>query len=131
MVLLFIILTPKIIGEKKETTPTRTSPVMVMPTGLSDPVDSYARIIQKRILENLVYPASAKQAGFQGTTRISIRLTYTGKLLDVRVKDSSGYKILDDSSVYAAKSISSYPPFPPQIVQAELWINVPVTYQLN
>lgn len=126
-----IIITPMEEEPKQETAPAKASIAVATKAELSGPVDAYAKIIQKRILENLIYPASAKQAGFEGTTKISIRLTYTGKLLDVKVKDSSGYRILDDSSVYAAKSISSYPPFPPQIVQAELWIDVPVTYQLN
>lgn len=132
---LFITLTSKIIGEKKEIQAAKQiKPEIVSPAIIEDistPVTKYARLIQKRILENLVYPASAKKAGFQGKVKLSLRLSYQGELLDVIIKDSSGYKVLDDNTVSTAQNISSYPPFPSSIDQQELWIEVPVAYQLD
>jgi pilus assembly protein CpaC len=94
-------------------------------------IRNYAAVVQRRILENLIYPAAAKQSGFEGTTRLKLRLSYLGQLLDVAVASSSGYKVLDDNSVAVAKSVSSYPPFPPTIQQADLWVEVPVSYRLE
>jgi pilus assembly protein CpaC len=96
-----------------------------------DPAGRYSRVIQQRIMENVIYPQQARDAGFQGTTRLNIKLSYRGELLDAAVKKSSGYKVLDDNALAAAKSTAIYPPFPPAIPQEELWIEVPVSYQLE
>jgi len=92
---------------------------------------AYSRIIQKRILDNLDYPAVAKEAGYQGGVKLSLHFSYAGELLNVNIKESSGYKILDDNAVYAARSIPSYPPFPSSIEQQELWIDIPIIYSLD
>jgi protein TonB len=82
-------------------------------------------------MENVIYPQQARAAGFQGTARLNLKLSYRGELLDAAVKKSSGYKLLDDSAMNAAKSSATYPPFPTAISQQELWIEVPVSYQLD
>jgi pilus assembly protein CpaC len=132
---LFITLTPKIVPgleeAKKEVKEIQAAKIMPLALSKSptDPVTRYMRIIQNRILENLSYPTTAKEAGFQGTAKLSLHLSYRGDLLDVDVKDSSGYKILDDNAVAAAKSISEYPPFPPSIASEDLWIEIPIIYR--
>jgi len=142
---LFIALTPTIIGNvskkagvrqvKKETGLSRKTtavPSRQAQEGLaSDAVMVYSRTIQKRILENLDYPAAAKEAGYQGTVKLGLHFSHTGELLDVNVKESSGHKTLDEHAAYAAKSISSYPPFPSSIEQQELWIDIPIIYSLD
>jgi len=132
---LFITLTPHIVrqeikpGDKSRTIKNIAPVVSVEET--MDPVTKYSRIIQKRILDNLTYPQSAKEAGFQGTTRLRLKLSYQGELLDAEVKIGSGYKILDDNAVNTAKMSASYPPFPPAIKDKEIWVEIPVIYQLE
>lgn len=135
---LFITLTPTIVTGTEETAflerkETRGSEVPLLGIKKETPsaLQGYAQIIQKRILENLIYPASAKEAGFQGTIKLSLHLSYQGELLDVIIKDSTGYKVIDDNAVSVVKGISPYPPFPPSIDSKELWIDVPITYQLD
>jgi pilus assembly protein CpaC len=134
---LFITLTPRIIERKsplkevkKEVKPQiETLPVVsgTLPANIA----GYATIIQKRILDDMVYPASAKEAGFQGTTKISLLLSFRGELLDAKIKTPSGFNILDDNAINVAKGIASYPPFPSSIDQKELWIDVPIVYRLD
>jgi TonB family protein len=130
---LFIAITPTIIAKEVKQAEKKIIPVSRAPVSQTstDPVLGYTQIIQKRITENLTYPATAKQAGFQGTVKLSLHISYLGNLLGVIVKDSSGYKILDDNAVSVATSIPSYPPFPPPIKQTELWVDVPIIYQLD
>ncbi len=99
--------------------------------GLFQPQEEYARIVQKRILDNLNYPAYAREAGFQGTMKLSLHLSYLGELLNVVVKSSSGYKVLDDNAIYVAKTVAFYPPFPSSLAQKDLWIDVPIAYRLD
>jgi pilus assembly protein CpaC len=146
---LFLLLTPHIVSEpgkevkevkeaREEARPQaqpqqhRPEPPAYSETKTSlDPVSQYARVIQQRILENVIYPQEARAAGFQGMVRLNLKLSYRGELLDAAIKKSSGYKMLDDSALNAAKSSASYPPFPASLPQQELWIEVPVSYQLD
>lgn len=120
---LFVTLTPKIIG--------RPSAIGKSQSATPDPLRNYVQIIQKRINDNMSYPNSAKEAGFQGIVKLSLHLSYLGQLLDVLVKTSSGYKILDDNAVIATKAIEHYPPFPDSIDKEELWVDIPIVYRLN
>ncbi|MBM3246786.1 MAG: TonB family protein [Candidatus Omnitrophica bacterium] len=134
---LFITLTPKIIADKKEIKEaaqeikTEIAAPAIVQEDMAAPEMAYARIIQKRILENLVYPRSAKEAGFQGRVKLSLQLSYQGQLLGATVKDTSGYQVLDDNALFTAKKISSYPPFPASVNQRELRIEVPISYRLE
>lgn len=136
---LFIVLTPKIIRseilpEDKETKKVgapQASKRSVGPETPSDPLMSYGRFIQTRILEKLNYPLLAKDAGFAGTVMLSLHLSSAGELLDVAVKSSSGYKMLDDNAITAAKALYPYPPFPASIKKKELWIDIPIEYRLD
>lgn len=135
---LFITLTPTIVLKKEETPvpkqakkDEKDSESSYSRYDLPQELEGYAHVIQKRILQNVTYPASAKDAGFQGIVRLSLHLSYKGDLLDVLVKDSSGYKIIDDNAISVVKGISSYPPFPSSVLKRDLWIDIPIEYRLN
>ena len=134
---LFILLTPRIVSQRNDTAPARNetgfkiTPPEITQNNYSTPADKYAKIIQNRILEKLTYPASAKEAGFQGKLKLKMLISYKGELLDVSVKEPSGYAILDDNAVAIAKNIGVYPPFPSGINKDELWIDVPIVYRLD
>ena len=136
---LFIILTPTIVTERREALAKKNKETessyaldtpfieKVTPVSLQD----YTRVVQKRILDNLNYPNAAKEAGFQGIVKLSLHVSYSGELLDVAVKSSSGYAILDENAMGVARQVTPYPPFPPSIEQKDLWIEIPIVYQLN
>lgn len=139
---LYILLTPTIVSRPKEagvpkdkieTKPAATALYSEPAASVlaPSPLNDYAKVVQKRILDNLAYPATAKASGFVGTVKLSLQLSYSGELLGVQVKSSSGYKSLDDNAVYAARTITHYPPFPPSIDNKELWIDIPIDYRLN
>lgn len=91
----------------------------------------YTDLVKKRILERLTYPREAKEAGFQGTVKLKLHLSYQGELLEAAVEGPSGYKILDDNTIEVAKGIISYPAFPSTIDLSDLWVEIPIVYQLN
>lgn len=134
---LFITLTPQIVSREedvakaKKETKTRIIASSFTEKVPSNPLTKYASVVQKRILDNLQYPALAKATGFEGTVKLSLHLSYRGELLDAVVKDSSGHKALDDDAVNTAKGVASYPPFPSSIDVSDLWIDIPIVYRLN
>ncbi len=131
---LFITLTPRVINQKmpsKELRPSISGTPALSDDDIKDPVVRYARIIQRKILENLTYPIAAKEAGFQGTVKLSLKLSAQGDLLDSKVKEPSSYRLLDENAIRIAQKIVPYPPFPPTIKEAQLWVDVPIIYQLE
>ncbi|MDD4953382.1 MAG: TonB family protein [Candidatus Omnitrophica bacterium] len=137
---LFITLTPSIIArdnprlpvaEQVITQPQARPAAIAVPEIGVNPIKDYASIIQQRIMNNLEYPSLAKKAGFQGIVKLSLQFSHVGALLGSAIGESSGYKILDDNALNAARSIASYPPFPVSIEQNEIWIEVPIAYRLD
>jgi pilus assembly protein CpaC len=138
---LFIILTPKRVFSKqdkedavrqnKKLSAVSAASVPAETQVPSSPVSSYAAIIKTKILSKLIYPASAKTAGFQGTVRLKVHLNFNGELIEAVVDGSSGYRVLDDNALAVAKEVSAYPPFPPSVEQKDIWVTVPITYQLD
>ena len=135
---LFITITPKIILVKKEAPKVNTEgaevarPAFANDEGkLPEPFAQYADLVKKRILERLTYPRDAKEGGFQGTVRLKLHLSYQGDLLEATIKDPSGYKVLDDNTIEIARGITAYPAFPSSIDLRDLWVEIPVVYQLN
>ncbi|MCX5698295.1 MAG: TonB family protein [Candidatus Omnitrophica bacterium] len=133
---LFITLTPSIVSQVKpqnELKPSRVNRGIpsISDDNIKDPILKYSKLVQKRILDNLIYPAPAKEAGFQGTVKLSLKLSPQGDLLDVKLKETSSYRVLDDGALKAAQDISPYPPFSPGIKEKELWVDIPIIYQLE
>jgi pilus assembly protein CpaC len=99
-----------------------------VPEKVADPILEYAGIVQKNILKNLTYPANARSANMKGALKLGLHIDYNGTLLDAIVKESSGYKVLDNQALSVAKGIGSFPPFPTSIDKDDLWIEIPIVY---
>lgn len=145
---LFVTLTPKIVSEDKPakvpekhqeakaedsigvSQAPNTEAINPLPAP-AGPIGGYAMLVQKRIAENIAYPASAKGTGFHGTVILNLDLSYTGDILGSSIKNSSGYDVLDEHALSVAREIAPYPPFPPSIEDKELHIEIPVTYRTN
>jgi TonB family protein len=63
--------------------------------------------------------------------KLSLKLSAQGELLDSKIKEPSSYRLLDENAIKVAKKISPYPPFPPAIKESQLWVDVPIVYQLE
>jgi len=131
---LFITLTPRIVGQTQPRKELK-APLVTLPSvsddNIKDPVLKYSKIVQKKILDRLTYPTQAKEAGFQGTVKLSLNLSYQGDLLNLKLKESSKYRILDEHAINTAQKAIPYPPFPPTIKDKEIWVDIPITYQLE
>ncbi|MDD4910632.1 MAG: TonB family protein [Candidatus Omnitrophica bacterium] len=92
-------------------------------------VYKYVKAVQTKISRSVYYPKVARDAGWEGVVKLSLRILRNGRLGDIKLTESSGYKIIDDASISVAKAQSPYPPFPPQIQDGELWVDVPIVYK--
>jgi protein TonB len=101
----------------------------MQPTYVPANIANYAKIVQAKINKVAYYPPQARDAGWEGNTKMSLNIACDGTLKEVKILQSSGYKILDDAATQAARSQSPYPPFPPQIENQEIWVDVSLVYK--
>ncbi|MFZ5801392.1 MAG: TonB family protein [Candidatus Omnitrophota bacterium] len=120
----------KVATEEKETITTELAPQVIL-REMPDYLAGYTRQIQQKIARAVVYPEEASQLGWEGAVRLDLKILSDGTLSSIRVKQSSGYEIFDDSAVNAAKNSAPFPIFPAELRAREINIDVPVIYNLS
>lgn len=135
---LFITITPSIVSfDKGRAVAGKAQEEITIITGASaedecaDVAMGYAKVVKKKILEKILYPEVAKKAGFQGTVILDLKLSHQGEVVGVSVKDTSGYKTLDDEALKAVEEVGMFPPFPEAIMDQELSLEIPIEYLLS
>ena len=71
------------------------------------------------------YPKLAIKRGYEGVLKLKILIQKNGLVKKVIIKESTGYRILDNAGVYAALNSSFYPP------TKETNLNIEYTLKLN
>ncbi len=68
------------------------------------PVD--ASVLEASVLElaTPAYPRRAARLGQEGTARVEIALSAEGEVIEIRVLDSSGHRLLDEAAIRAARA---------------------------
>ena len=103
-------------------------------TGLSPVAPAHAgepewnRKVAQLITANYSYPRSAQLRGEQGSAKIKIAISATGKVLAVNLVQSSGSAILDREAVRIPMKVASFPP-PPNHATIEL--TYPITFRID
>lgn len=136
---LFITLTPRIVArdipkkkeEAKKEVKAPTQEEVFAKADIPQNLLNYSKAVQIKILRAIYYPKIAKDAGWEGSAKLGLKISSEGNLRDAKVLQSSGYKILDDVALDVAKKQSPYPPFPPQIESEEVSVEVPVVFKKN
>ncbi len=134
---LVIALTPELIkyeNEDKELKKLAQGSRLVSPfenETIGGDLSMYVADIQRKILATVVYPPSAEEDSWQGEMKLSLHLVSNGSLLNAQVLRSSGYPELDDAVLKTVRSLAPYPAFPERIEEKELWIEVPIVFELE
>lgn len=94
-------------------------------------LNNYILEVQKTIFQSLEYPRLAQDAGWQGSMKIKLHLNSKGELIDAQISQSSNYLSFDDNVLKVVKSLSPYQSFPPDIELKDMWINIPIVYEID
>lgn len=86
------------------------------------------RKVSQLITANYSYPRSAQLRGEQGSAKIKIAISATGKVLSVNLVQSSGSEILDREAVRIPMKVAAFPP-PPTHANVEL--TYPIVFRIN
>ncbi|MDH3974860.1 MAG: energy transducer TonB [Deltaproteobacteria bacterium] len=72
---------------------------------------SYMELIKALVVKNLKYPPAAKINRIEGNVSVSFLISKDGDSMDVNIKRSSGYPILDDGALRAIRKSEPFPSF--------------------
>jgi TonB family protein len=78
----------------------------------------------------VIYPDSAKEAKLEGTVRVQALIDTAGNVREVRIKESSGHKILDEAGKSAALGCK-YKPALRDEKPAAVWIQYKMVFELE
>lgn len=89
----------------------------------------YLAQLRQRIQESLRYPLTARRRGLSGTVRLQMTIQPDGAIASVRIVESSSHSALDDAALEAVRSLRPMP-FPVGVPRRELYVRVPVIFEL-
>jgi protein TonB len=73
-------------------------------------LESWRREVER--IGNLNYPIEARQSGLEGDLRVLVEIEANGRLVDVRILESSGSGLLDESALKIVRLAAPFLPFP-------------------
>lgn len=76
------------------------------------------------------YPPVARRRGYEGMVMLSVNVLADGSVGDLRIKDTSGYVILDRAAVRAVKKWKFKPAFR-EDTPVPMWVEVPVRFLIK
>ncbi len=70
-----------------------------------------------------------EELGLDGSVKLRLHLFSDGTIGRVLVSESSGIEAFDLEALKAAETAAPYPPFSSEIVEDDLWLEVPVLFR--
>jgi TonB family protein len=93
---------------------------------------SYLGLIRSRILARRHYPPLARERQQEGVVRVRFSLSPSGAIKQgVEVVRPSGFNLLDEQARQCVLAAAPFPPFPRDLNQDHLTIEVPIVYRLT
>lgn len=93
-------------------------------------LDEYGQGLRDRAAQIGGYPSLAKQRGWQGTVYVLVRFSRSGVAYQISVKNSSGYKMLDDQAVKMVKEACASYVLPDALTHKAFSLIVPIEFKL-
>ena len=87
-------------------------------------------VIYQALNQHFTYPRLAQRRNWQGKVLLSIRVTASGKIKNIRLNQSSGYTILDQAAMSSLTKVGELP----QLISwlpYDIDLTLPVIYQLT
>ena len=92
---------------------------------------AYLEKVKENIVHAWQYPEQASEEGKEGKVDVEFTILKDGRLLDVRILQSSGFSALDGEAVRAVGAASPFTPIPAQIALEQLSIRFTFNYTLE
>ena len=94
-------------------------------------IESYSTTLAKAIAKQKKYPRIAQMRGWQGEIIIDLEIDGKGNLINSKIKQKSGFKILDKEGMAMIKRASPFPK-PPKELESKIFnVIVPISFKLQ
>lgn len=87
--------------------------------------------LHKKLAQRFVYPLLARRMGWQGRVLLGFRVDGSGSIQHVRIKQSSGYAVLDDSAMAALLKIGKIAIQTGATLPGSRQLEIPIIYRLE
>ncbi len=98
---------------------------------IADARSAYLARIQERIHASKYYPPRARRRFWQGTVELRFVVRRDGRVEEVLVSRSSGYRDLDDGAVRTLERAAPFEPIPAELPEGRLRISLPIVYRVR
>lgn len=92
---------------------------------------NYKSQLHQLIESKKKYPSRAKRKGDEGVVVVAFVVQASGVITNVKIKQSSGSRILDNAAMNAIKKVSGKLPFPKGVNKHQWLFSLPLTYRLR
>lgn len=92
--------------------------------------DKIGHALQQRLNADFIYPWLARKRGWEGNVMLSLRVEQNGQLRDIKISQTSGYKVLDNSALDSARKINFLPEAAGLLHGNTITLQIPVQFQL-
>jgi len=91
----------------------------------------YYEMVRLRIESNKKYPPSARYRNMEGRVKVAFEIISQGKVVNVRIEESSGKTILDKAAIEAVKKSSPFPLPPPTLFKLPMKMTIVILFELT
>ena len=103
----------------------------ISPSAIKKTIESYSAKLTKSIARQKRYPRIAQMRGWQGEIIINLKIDGQGNLIKTKIKQGSGFKILDTEGIDMVKRASPFPK-PPKELESKIFnVIVPISFKLQ
>lgn len=92
---------------------------------------TYLQSVSNLIAAQQVYPRAALRAGEEGNVVLRLSIDRQGGLVDLALRKSSGFPVLDKAAVEMARKAFPVPPPPAALAGDPLVVDAPVLFKLE
>lgn len=77
------------------------------------------------------YPAQARENGWRGKVEVRLVIGADGAIVNLTIKTSSGYPVLDDQALEMVRKGKTVAQVPPELLGKEFPVDIPVVFDLR
>lgn len=77
------------------------------------------------------YPLMARKRGLEGTVVIGVTIKKNGEVIDHKIVQESGHKLLDQAALSMVMKVDSFKAFPAELGSNDIELKFPIAFKLN
>ena len=93
--------------------------------------NEYLGYIRQSVEDKKFYPKVAKKMGQTGTPEVTFTVHSDGSITHVKIKESSGFDLLDKAAIEIFSAIGKFKPIPKELDKESWEITIPIEYLIH